>query len=41
MSFPEYGDLDGIGLAELVDNKQVTPSEIMEEAIRRAELLNP
>ena len=41
MSFPEYGDLDGIGLAELVDTKQVTPSEIMEEAIRRAELLNP
>ena len=41
MSFPEYGDLDGIGLAELVGNKEVTPSEIMEETIRRAETLNP
>jgi len=41
MSFPEYGDLDGISLAELVGKKEITPSEIMEEAIRRAEALNP
>ncbi|MEE8172724.1 MAG: amidase [Alphaproteobacteria bacterium] len=41
MSFPEYGDYDGLGLAELVRNKEITPGEIMEEAIRRAEALNP
>jgi len=41
MSFAEYGDYDGLGLAELVKNKEITPSEIMEEAIRRAEALNP
>jgi len=41
MSFPEYGELDGLGLAELVRNKEITPAEIMEEAIRRAEALNP
>ena len=41
MSFAEYGDYDGLGLAELVKKKEVTPSEIMEEAIRRTEALNP
>jgi amidase len=41
MSFAEYENLDGLGLAELVKKKQITPSEIMEEAIRRAEALNP
>ena len=41
MAFPEYEDLDGLGLAELVRNKEVTPGEIMEEAIRRSEALNP
>ena len=41
MSFPEYENLDGLGLAEMVRNKDVTPSEIMDEAIRRAEELNP
>ncbi len=41
MSFPEYGDYDGLGLAELVKNKEITPSEVMEEAIRRTEALNP
>ncbi len=41
MSFPEYGDYDGLGLAELVKNKEITPSEIMEEAIRRTEALDP
>ena len=41
MSFPEYEDLDGLGLAELVRNKEITPGEIIEEAIRRAEALNP
>ena len=41
MFFPEYGELDGLGLTELVRNKEITPAEIMEEAIRRAEALNP
>ncbi len=41
MSFPEYGDYDGLGLAELVKNKEITPGEILEEAIRRTEALNP
>ncbi len=41
MPFPEYGDYDGLGLAELVRNKEITASEIMEEAIRRTEALNP
>ena len=41
MSFAEYENLDGLGLAEMVKNKEITPSEIMEEAIRRAEALNP
>jgi len=41
MSFSEYGDYDGRGLAELVRNKEISPGEIMEEAIRRAEALNP
>jgi len=35
-----YGSLDGLGLAELVKKGDVTPSEIMEEAIRRAEAVN-
>ena len=41
MSFPEYEDLDGLGLAELVRKKEITPGEVIEEAIRRAEALNP
>ncbi len=41
MSFSEYEELDGLGLAELVKTKEITPGEIIEEAIRRAEALNP
>jgi amidase len=41
MSFGEYGAYDGLGLAGLVTQGQVTPSELMEEAIARAEALNP
>ncbi|MBT3627347.1 MAG: amidase [Rhodospirillaceae bacterium] len=41
MSFAEYGELDGLALAELVRAKEITPGEIIEEAIRRAEALNP
>jgi Asp-tRNA(Asn)/Glu-tRNA(Gln) amidotransferase A subunit family amidase len=33
----EYSDFDGMGLAELVKKKEVTPNELLEEAISRAE----
>lgn len=41
MAFAEYGNYDGLGLAELVKKKEVTASEVLEEAISRAEALNP
>jgi len=41
MSFAEYGRFDGLGLAELVARKEVTPAELLDEAIARAERLNP
>ena len=30
MAFREYGNYDGMGLADLVRNKQVTPAELLE-----------
>jgi amidase len=39
--FPEYDRYDGLGLAELVRNGEVKPSELVEEAITRIEGLNP
>ncbi len=39
--FAEYGDYDGLGLAELVRRKEVSPAELVEEAIARIERLNP
>lgn len=41
MTIKEYAEYDGLGLAELVRNKDVKPSELVEEAISRAETLNP
>ena len=41
MSIKEYGDLDGLALAELVRKREVTPLELVEEAISRIENLNP
>ena len=41
MSFSEYGSYDGLGLARLVVKKKIKPSELIEEAIGRAEALNP
>lgn len=41
MSFSEYGNYDGLGLAELVRKKKVTPIELVEEAIQRIETHNP
>jgi amidase len=39
--FPDYTRYDGLGLAELVRTKQVSPAELVEEAIRRIEQHNP
>jgi amidase len=41
MAIAEYADFDGLGLAELVRNRDVKPIELIDEAIRRAEALNP
>jgi len=40
-SFSEYEGYDALGLAELVQKKEVTPVELCEEAIARIEKLNP
>ena len=40
-SFVEYPEYDAIGLADLVRTRQVSPAELLEEAIRRTESLNP
>jgi amidase len=40
-NFPEYDQYDGLGLAELVRRKEVTPAELVEAAISRIERLNP
>jgi amidase len=37
----EYDQYDGLGLAELVRRREVEPAELVEEAIRRIERLNP
>ena len=41
MSFAAYGTYDAIGLARLVAKKKVKPIELIDEAIARAEALNP
>jgi len=41
MRFAEYGRYDAIGLAELITNKDITALEAVDEAIARAEELNP
>jgi amidase len=41
MAFKEYGNYDGMGLAELVRKKQVRASELLDEAIARTEELDP
>src|SRR4030042_6924299 len=37
----EYDSFDGLGLAELVKKKRVSPAELCETAISRIEQLNP
>ena len=39
--FKEFDRFDGLGLADLVRQKEVAPSELCEEAIRRIEQVNP
>lgn len=39
--FKEFDRFDGLGLADLVRKKEVAPSELCEEAIRRIEQVNP
>ena len=39
-ALPEFHKYDGLGLAELVRTKQVTPTELVEEAISRIEVHN-
>ncbi len=41
VSFKEYEDYDGLGLAELVNSKQISAIEILEAAIERVEARNP
>lgn len=41
MEFSEYRGFDGLGLAELVHRKDVSPVELVETAIARAEAANP
>jgi amidase len=41
MSFKEYGSYDGMGLAELIRKKQVTPRELLDEAIARTAKVDP
>ena len=41
MAIAEYGRLDALGLADLVRRGEVTPAELLEEAIARAERVNP
>lgn len=41
MSLSEYATYDATGLAELVSRKEVTPLELLEEAIARVEKHNP
>ena len=39
--FPEFDRYDGLGLAELVRRRDVSPGELVEESIRRIEARNP
>lgn len=41
MSFKDYADYDGLGLADLVRRREVTPLELVDAAIERIERHNP
>lgn len=40
-AFPEYATYDGLGLADLIRRGEVSAHEVLDEAIARAERLNP
>jgi amidase len=41
MSFKEFGAYDALGLAQLVRSKQVSPQELLDEAVARTDRVNP
>ena len=41
MGFREYGEFDALGLAELVRQGQVSPGELLDEALARTAAVNP
>jgi len=41
VGFADYSEYDGLGLAELVRNREVSPSELLEEALARADRHGP
>jgi amidase len=41
MAFREYGDYDGVGLADLVRKKQLSAGELLDEAITRTAKVDP
>ena len=41
MSMPEYDDTDALDLAELVRTRQVSPAELLDEALARTAQVNP
>ena len=41
MAFTEYGRYDALGLAELVRSGQVSPTELLDEALARTTAVNP
>ncbi len=41
MAFREYGNYDGVGLADLVRKKQVGANELLDEAIARTGKVDP
>src|SRR5437763_13071886 len=41
MAFKEYGNYDAVGLADLVRRKQVSPRELLDEAIARTGKVDP
>jgi amidase len=41
MALAGYGQLDALALADLVRRREATPAELLEEAIARAERINP
>ena len=41
MAFKEYGNYDAVGLAELVRKKEVSPKDLLDEAIARTAKVDP